>query len=163
MGGALYLAQRRGVLGLGWLIPRATMTFALGVLWLSYSRQMWLSALAMIVLGAGMMVQMASCNTLVQTIVDDDMRGRVMSLYVVSFMGMMPLGSLLAGWFADHLGVPRTLELSAAALVCGALVFLLRLPKLQEHVHPVYVEKGLVPEVAAGVQSASRASLGYRL
>ena len=163
MSGALYLAQRRGVLGLGRLIPRSLAVFSLGVLGLSLSHRMGTAVVAMVVLGAGMMVQMASCNTLVQTIVDDDKRGRVMSLYVVSFMGMMPLGSLLSGWLADHWGVPLTLQLSSAVLLLGGFAFHLRLPNLQQHVHPVYVEKGIVPEVASGVQSASRASLGYRL
>src|SRR6476646_4841335 len=120
--GALYLASRRSVLGLGRAMVIATTTFGLGLIAFSLSHLLWLSLLMLPFVGGGMMVEMASTNTILQTIVEDDMRGRVMAFYTMAFLGTAPLGSLLAGFVADHIGPMRTIMLGGAScIVAGAV------------------------------------------
>src|SRR4029079_4495316 len=107
--GALLLASRKSVLGLGRFIPRMAAVFGIGLIMFSFSRVIWLSLLLMVFTGLGFMVQMAVSNTILQTIVDEDKRGRVMSFYTMAFMGTAPFGSLLAGSVADRIGAPHTL------------------------------------------------------
>jgi MFS family permease len=154
--GALSLAARRTVLGLGRAIPAAAAAFGAGLMALSLSRSFWLSLLVMPVIGAGMMVQMASSNTILQTIVDEEKRGRVMSFYAMAFVGMAPFGSLAAGAAAQRFGTPLTLRVGGAVCVLGAIAFLTRLPTLRRAVRPIYVRLGIIPEIAAGLQSASQ-------
>ncbi|HOO77408.1 MAG TPA: MFS transporter [bacterium] len=153
--GALWLASRKSVLGLGRLIPRAAGLFGSSLVAFSFSRSFPLSLGLIFLAGLGMMVQMASGNTIIQTLVDDDKRGRVMSLYMMAFVGTAPFGSLAAGALADAVGAPATLALGGSACVLGALVFLRRLPALRRHVRPVYVRLGIIPEVASGIQASS--------
>jgi len=108
------------------------------------------------------MLQMASINTLLQTIVDDDKRGRVMSLYTMSFIGMAPFGSLIAGSAATHIGAPNTLRISGLLCIVAALVLLKKLPELRKHVHPIYVQKGIIPQVATGLSSAAQLTLNTK-
>ena len=119
------------------------------------STWLWVSLLVMPVIGLGLMVQMASTNTVLQTLVDDDKRGRVMSFYTMSFMGMVPLGSLLAGSLAQFIGAQLMVILGGTCCIVGSVVFLRRLPALRELIHPVYVRRGIIPEVADGLQSVS--------
>ncbi len=153
--GAIYLASRRSVLGLGRLIVVAAALFGLGLIAFSRSRSVGLSMAVLAVVGFGMMVQMASSNTILQTIVDEDKRGRVMSLYTMAFTGMMPLGSLLAGSIASRFGAPATIAVGGAACVAGAMVFARQLPRIREQVRPVYMRLGILPQATAGVQAAS--------
>jgi MFS family permease len=92
------------------------------------------------------MVQMASCNTVLQTIVEEDKRGRVMSLYTMAFMGMVPFGSLLAGSLASKIGAPGTIMISGIACILGSVLFARKLPLLRELVRPIYMKKGIVQE-----------------
>ncbi len=101
--------------------------------------------------GLGFMVQMAASNTLLQTLVDDDKRGRVMSFYTMAFMGTTPFGSLLAGTLASRIGAPNTLLLGGAGCVVAALWFASRLPGLRETVRPIYVQMGILPQAAEGI------------
>jgi MFS family permease len=156
--GAGYLASRRSVLGLGRTIVLAACLFGGGLILFSQSRWLWLSLALLVLSGFGMMVQMASSNTVIQTIVDDDKRGRVMSFYAMTFAGMAPFGSLLAGWTAQRIGAPWTLAVGGCCCIVGALVFASKLPALRRIVHPIYVNKGIIPEVAAGIGSASNLS-----
>jgi MFS family permease len=121
--GAVYLASRRSIIGLGKIIPITAGIFGMGLIGFSLSRILWLSLLLMFIAGFGIMVQVASSNTLLQTIVDDNMRGRVMSFFAVSFMGMAPFGSLLAGSLAGMMGVANTLMLGGICCVIGATVY----------------------------------------
>ena len=105
--------------------------------------------------GVGFMVQTASTNTVLQTVVSDDMRGRVMSFYSMAFMGMAPFGSLLAGALAARYGAPLTIFVGGIACVMGAALFARRLPELRRDVHPVYVERGIIPEIARGLGNAT--------
>jgi MFS family permease len=143
--GALYLARRATVLGLGRVIVAMAATFGAGLVVFSLSRVAWVSAACLVVVGFGMMVQMASSNTIIQTVVSDAMRGRVMSFYSMAFMGMAPFGGLLAGALAHHIGAPRTVLVSGVACILAAAWFATRLPSLREVMRPVYREIGLLP------------------
>lgn len=154
--GAIYLAARKSVLGLGTIITRATALFGLGLISFSFSRILWLSILCVSLAGFGMMVQMAACNTILQTIVEEDKRGRIMSFYAMAFMGTATLGSLFTGTIASLIGAPRTLLIGGVCCIIGSLVFLSKLPQIREKIHPIYAKKGIIPEVASGIQSAAR-------
>lgn len=157
--GALWLAARKSVLGLGRLIPIAAATFGLGLIGFSLSRTLWLSIVFMIVTGVGFMVQMAASNTLIQTIVDDEKRGRVMSFYVMAFLGTAPFGSLMAGTLSARIGAPQTLFIGGACCIAGALWFARSLPMLRQAVHPIYVRMGILPELASGLHTATELSV----
>ena len=153
--GAIYLASKRTVLGLGKIIPISAGMFGLGLIAFSLSRFFLLSLILMIVTGLGMMLQMASSNTIIQTIVDDDKRGRVMSIYAMAFMGTAPFGSFLAGSLATLLGAPNTLIIGGIFCVSGAIMFAKKLPELRKLIRPIYVRLGIIPEVAKGIQSST--------
>lgn len=157
--GALYLASRRTVLGLGRVIVLATVLFGLGLIGFSLSRVLWLSLLFMAVTGFGMMVQMAASNTILQTIVEEDKRGRVMSFYTMAFLGMAPFGSLFAGVLAREIGVTGTVLVGGLGCLGGALFFALQLSRLRTMVSPIYTRLGILPEVASGMQSAADLTL----
>src|SRR5262249_45257302 len=103
----------------------------------------------------GFMVQMAASNTVIQTMVREDMRGRVMSFYTMAFMGTAPFGSLLAGALAERMGAPRTIAVGGAACILGAALFATRLPELRRRARPIYAERGLIPQLVQGVGDAS--------
>jgi MFS family permease len=155
LAGAMFLAARKSVLGLGTLIPVTAAAFGAGLMAFSFSRVLWLSLALMVVTGCGFMVQMASSNTVLQTIVDEDKRGRVMSFYTMAFMGTAPFGSLLAGSVAERIGAPHTLLFGGAGCILGALWFALSLPALRRDVRPIYVRIGILPEMAAGIHTTS--------
>lgn len=157
--GALYLASRRTVLGLGRMIPISTTLFGFGLMAFSFSNVMLLSLTLMLITGFGQMILMATSNTLLQTLVDDDKRGRIMSLYTMAFMGMTPLGSLVAGSLASRIGAQWTVFLGGAVCILGAGAFARRLPALRKQMRPVYVSKGIIPEIALGLQSATETTM----
>ncbi len=152
---AVYLASRRSVLGLGRVIVAGAVLFGLGLVGFSQSRSLWLSMALMVVVGFGMMVQLASSNTILQTIADEDKRGRVMSFYGMAFLGMAPFGSLLAGVLAARFGAPATVLLSGVGCVAGGVLFAWYLPQLRKLVRPIYTRLGILPEVAGGMQAAA--------
>ena len=155
LGGAVYLASRRSVLGLGRIIPVAAALFGAGLIGFSFSRNVLLSLALMLLTGAGFMVQMASSNTIIQTIVREEMRGRVMAFYTMAFMGTAPFGSLLAGALAARVGAPRTLLVGGIACILGGLVFSRALPRLRAALVPIYVQQGILPEIATGLGDAA--------
>ena len=136
-------------------IPLMAGMFGVGLIAFSFSRTLWLSLLLMIATGLGFMVQMAASNTVIQTIVDEDKRGRVMSFYTMAFMGTAPFGSLLAGGVAAKIGAPQTLFFSGLGCILGALWFARTLPSLRKDVRPIYVRIGILPEMAEGIQHTS--------
>ncbi len=144
--GAFYLASKKSILGLGKLIPTAAALFGLGLITFSLSRFFLLSFVLLVFTGFGMMLQMASSNTILQTIVDDDKRGRVMSLYTMAFMGTAPFGSLMAGALADIIGAPNTILAGGIACVIGALLFARELPELKKLIRPVYIKMGIITQ-----------------
>jgi MFS family permease len=155
--GGLYMASRKNVLGLTRIIPAAAALFALGVIAFSFSNVLWLSLLAVVLSGFGMMLHMSSSNTLVQTVVDEDKRGRVMSLFVMAFIGMTPFGSLLVGSLASRFGVQITL--AACGLICLLFTgcYMLFLPEIRRTIRPVYIKMGILPEeINAAIQVTSQ-------
>jgi MFS family permease len=144
--GAIYLASRRSVLGLGRIIAVASGIFGIGLISFSLSRVLGLSLFLLLLTGFGMMVQMASSNTILQTMVDDDKRGRVMSLFAMAFMGMAPFGSLAAGSLAGSIGAPNTLIIGGASCLIASLMFAKKLPSIREMVRPIYIRKGILLE-----------------
>ena len=156
---ALSLAARRNVRGLIRMIPVAAGVFGLGLIGFGLSSTFWLSMAMVLVAGAGMMQGMAASNTIIQTLVDEDKRGRVMSYYTMAFMGMAPFGSLLAGTMAHAIpstplwifsktmlaGAQWTVIINGLVVVLGAAWFATRLPALRVVVRPIYQEMGIIP------------------
>jgi MFS family permease len=157
--GAFYLAARKTVLGLGKLIVVATVLFGTGLIVFSLSKVLWISMAFMLLAGFGMMVQLASCNTILQTMVDDDKRGRVMSIYAMAFMGMATFGSLLAGSLANRIGAGHTLLMGGVCCVAGAVLFARKLPTLRKMVRPLYVSKGIISEISKGLQTVAELNM----
>lgn len=153
--GALFLASRKSVLKLGRIVPASAILFGSALLGLSFSRLFPVSLVLMIFIGLGMMMQAAASNTILQTITDDDKRGRVMGFYSMSIMGTAPFGSLIAGGLAKLIGTPWTIFGGGFVTIIGALFFLRKLPELRTLVRPVYIRMGIIPEVAEGIQVAS--------
>lgn len=153
--GALFLAARKSVVGLAGMIARTAGLFGASMVLFAFCRFLPLSLLIIFLSGFGMMVHMAACNTILQTVVEEDKRGRVMGFYTMAFMGTAPFGSLLAGGLAQWLGAPLTLFFCGTCCVLGTLVFMKKLPLIREHIRPVYAKKGIIPEVAKGIQSAA--------
>ena len=173
---ALWLAARKSVRGLVRMIPISCAVFGLGLIGFGLSRVFLLSIAMMMVSGMGMMMGMAASNTVIQTIVSEDKRGRVMSYYTMAFMGMAPFGSLLAGtmangfgapvpgpsspmWWrvlagllANGIGAPWTVAMNGFVLLLGAAWFTTKLPKLRRHIRPIYQEMGIVPS-ESGIQN----------
>jgi MFS family permease len=145
LGGALYLASRRTVVGLGRVIATAACVFGVGLVMFGLSRSTLLSLLVLTVVGGGMMVTMASTNTILQTIVEERLRGRVMAFYTMAFLGTTPIGSLIAGMVADRIGPTNTIIVGGLACVAGGLWFAARLPHFRSYVRPIYIERGIIP------------------
>lgn len=160
--GALYLASRSTVRGLGIRIATAAAGFALTLVLFSLSPWLWLSSPLVVAAGFSMMVVTAGSNTIVQTLVDDDKRGRVMSLFATAFLGSAPVGNLLAGRSAEWVGAPATVAAGGVACAVVAAIFALKLPVLRALARPIYVQRGIIPEVAAGLQTAAAEIHGAR-
>jgi len=145
---SLWLTTLRNPAGLERMIPFAALTFALGLLGFALSTNFWLSMLLVMVAGAGMILGLAASNTVIQTIVPEQMRGRVMSYYTMAFIGMAPFGSLLAGSMAHKLGAPHTVLINGSIVLVAALIFFLRLGSIDRETRPIYERMGfLSPEV----------------
>lgn len=153
---ALMLATRRNVLGLNSQIRLAAGLFGAGLIGFGLSHVLWLSLLLMLVVGWGMMTGLAGSNTIIQTLVPEGMRGRVMGFYTMAFVGMAPFGSLLAGGLAHTLGAPHTVMLTGACCILGCVWFTTELPAVRRVLRPIYQEMGLLdsagkpPETARG-------------
>ncbi len=149
---ALSLAARKSVRGLIRMIPIAAAVFGLGLIGFGLSRTFWLSMIMVFIAGMGMMQGMAGSNTVIQTIVSEDKRGRVMSYYTMAFMGMAPFGSLLAGTMAHAIGAPWTVIINGAVVVLGGAWFMTQLPALRLVIRPIYREMGILP-TQEGIQT----------
>jgi len=145
--GAIYLTSRTSVLGLGRVIVIGAVALGVAMMALAASSHLILSIVALLVAGAALLVQAASSNTLLQTIVDEDKRGRVMSLFAMAFMGMAPFGSLLAGAAATEIGIRGTLAAAGSVCIVAGLVFALHLKTIRPLIRPIYIEKGILPAV----------------
>ncbi|MDP4187771.1 MAG: MFS transporter [Bacteroidota bacterium] len=148
--GAFYLASRKTVVGLSRKIPMALCLFSLSVIAISFSKNLYISLILMFLAGLGMITQMASTNTVIQTLVDDDKRGRVMSFYAMSFMGISPFGSLLAGSLSKLIGVQYTILIGGIACFIGFLIYEKNMPAIRLIIRSVYEKKGiLTPKIPA--------------
>ncbi|MCE5268067.1 MAG: MFS transporter [Planctomycetaceae bacterium] len=156
LGASLYLAARRSVLGLGSVIAWMSGAFGVGMVLLSLSHSVWLSAMALLGVGFAMIAHMAASNTILQTIVEEDKRGRLMSFYTLAFVGTSPLGSLLGGFLASRLGPLAAIQFCGIACIGGSLVFAYVLPSLRRSVRPIYIRIGVLKA------SAEQAGLAMR-
>jgi MFS family permease len=136
-------------------ISAAPAAFGVGLIVFAFSTTLWLSLPALALMGFAVMTQMASSNTILQTIVDEDKRGRVMSFYATAFLGFAPIGALSAGGLAELFGVPLTVAVGGVACILAGLIFASQLPRIREHLRPIYRRIGILPEVAQGIQEAS--------
>jgi MFS family permease len=143
--GAILLARRPNVRGLTrWMVYTGTIA-ALGIIGFSFSRNIALSCLCMAMTGMGLMGTSVCVNTIIQSIVDDARRGRVVSIYSTFFVGSAPLGHLAAGWLAEHIGAPRTFLACGLFCALATLLYALNLPRLRIHIRPLYAERGIIP------------------
>jgi MFS family permease len=157
---ALWLASRSSVLGLGRVVTWAGATFGLSLLGFSYSHSLWLSIPFLVLVGAGMMMQMAATNTLIQTLVEERMRGRVMSFYTMAFFGMTPFGSLLAGIAASRWSAAVAVRSGGVITLVAVLLFARRLPALREQARPVFERLGILQPLAAEAAGSPRPPAG---
>jgi MFS family permease len=153
LAGAVSLALRKTVLGLGRVIAVSSVIFGAGLIAFGFSRFEWLSMALMVVTGYGMMRQMAASNTIIQTVVPEDKRGRVMSYYTMAFVGMAPFGSLLAGALAHWVSAPLALVITGACCIVAAGWFMTQLPNIRLHIRPIYRELGILPPEVISVMA----------
>ncbi|MBF0510968.1 MAG: MFS transporter [Candidatus Omnitrophica bacterium] len=144
LAGAIYLANRRNVLGLSKVIAWTAAVFGLGVMMFSQTVVLVLALPILLFSGFGMMVQMASSNIILQMLVEEDKRGRVMSFYTMAFMGLSPFGSLFSGILASKIGAGLTLLLGGLVCVAAVVVYTSQLKTLRKYIRPVYIEKGII-------------------
>jgi MFS family permease len=152
---AITLALRKTIVGLGKMISLVAFTFGAALMALGISRTLWLSLPLMLITGFSMMQMMAASNTIMQTILEQDKRGRVMSFYSLSFMGILPFGSLISGALADRFGAPTTVIAGGALCIAVAIWFSIQLKHVRRIVRPIYIQLGIIPEVAEGLQAAA--------
>jgi MFS family permease len=152
---ALSLVVRRNVRGLLKTIPIGAVVFGAGLVAFSFSRSLWFSIPMMFVTGFGMMQGVTSSNTILQTLVDEKMRGRVMSYYTMAFVGMAPFGSLLAGALAHAIGAPRTVIISGVACILGSVWFWSRMTAIRNDMRPIYQRLGIVPRTEVAIEEAA--------
>ncbi|QLE57655.1 MFS transporter [Nostoc sp. TCL26-01] len=144
LSGGIYLATRRTILGIGKLIAIAPAILGVGLIAFSLSRFLPLSLFTMLFVGLGTILQIAASNTFLQTIVEEDKRGRLMSLYTMSFLGMIPVGNLLGGVLANRIGASNTLIIDGIACIIGSILFYRQLPGLKKFITPIYQQKGIL-------------------
>jgi MFS family permease len=142
---AASLARRPSVRGLAKWIPIALVLAGAGAIGFSFSRAVWLSALFMVLAGFGMFLASSTCNTIIQSVVDDDKRGRVMSYYTMFFIGSLPIGHLGAGWLAEQIGAPYTFLAGGIACALAGCAFAAALPSFRKGLRPLYVRRGIIP------------------
>jgi MFS family permease len=142
--GAIYLIGRKSIVGLGKLIAISPAIMGVGLIGFGLSRILWLSLIMMLFVGFGFIIQFAGGNTFLQTIVEDDKRGRVMSIYTMAFFGVTPFGNLVAGGMANYIGSPNTVILGGIICILGSIIFTRQLPALKNLVRPLYQKMGLI-------------------
>ncbi|HMG02185.1 MAG TPA: MFS transporter [Edaphobacter sp.] len=157
---AISLAMRKSVRGLTTMIQVSAFCFGSGLILFGLSRSLALSLLLMLITGFGMMQGLAASNTVIQTLVPEDKRGRVMSYYTMAFVGMTPFGSLLAGALAHRFGAPHTVILTGTACLLGALWFSTQLRSVRQVMKPIYIEMGILPGAAQAADAAERTLSG---
>ena len=155
LGSAIYLASRQTVVGLGRVISVAGVAYAIAVAAFAFAPSLWVAVPLLVCVGAAFMALFAASNTMLQSMVDDHLRGRLMSFFSMAVMGMAPFGAVTAGWVAAHASIRVALLGAAAAALAMTLVFAAQLPALRKQIRPVYVRKGILREAAEGVEQES--------
>lgn len=149
----VFLATRASVLGLGRIVSNGMFLFGFSLVGFSFARIFPLALVLIAIAGGAMILNMAACNTIIQTIVEENKRGRVMSMYVMAFMGSAPLGSLFSGYVANAYGAPVAIFIGGVCAIIGGMLFLRRLPDIRKIVQPIYREKGIFPVADRSVES----------
>lgn len=144
--GALFLARRGELRGLGKIIVAATLGFGLGLIVFTASNIFWVSLGILLGVGFCWMILIAACNTVLQALAADEMRGRVMSIFSMMLVGMAPFGSLMAGWLADRVGAPLVVAVGGLFCACAGLWFARHLPRLREAALPILIARGIIPD-----------------
>ena len=142
--GGIYLSSRQSVVGLGKIIAFSPAALGVALIIFSQSRLLWLSLLMMLIVGCASILQIASSNTILQTIVEEDKRGRLMSFYTMAFLGVLPFGNLASGALASRIGAPNTDMIGGVFCILGSLVFAKQLPSLRRLIRPIYHKIGLI-------------------
>ena len=142
---AVGLARRTSVRGLAWWLPIAGVAAGLGMIGFGFSRSVWLSCVLMTMAGFGMFMTGATCNTIIQTVVEEEKRSRVMSYYTMFFIGVAPIGHYVSGWVAEHIGAPMTFVVLGCITLAAGLAFWLQMPTFRAHLRVVYVHRGIIP------------------
>lgn len=142
--GAIYMITRKSIIGLDKIIAYAPVICGIGLIMFALSNVLWLSVMTIMLVGFGSILQIASSNIVIQTIIDDDKRGRVMSIFTMLFMGMTPFGSLLNGSLANYIGAPNTFMVNGMVCLFGAVLFARQLPTLKQLILPIYINKGII-------------------
>ncbi len=153
--GALFLASRKSIVGLGRLMVLMVALLGAATIGVACTNVLEVALVLVTLIGFAVIIAVAASNTILQTIVDEDKRGRATSLYMMAFMGTAPIGSLLAGGLADAIGTPWTVGISGVICLGGALVFAFRLRALRASVHPIYAREGLIPDIPSAIESAA--------
>ncbi|MFI5420437.1 MAG: MFS transporter, partial [Nitrososphaerales archaeon] len=150
---AYSLAVRSSVRGLIRMVPISSALFGAGLILFGLSRNLWISLVVLAICGFGMMQQMAASNTIIQTIVEEDKRGRVMSYSTVALVGMAPFGALLAGTLANEMGAARTVMISGGCCLAGAVWFWTQMKAVRKVTRPIYVNLGIArPKVDTAME-----------
>lgn len=142
---ALSLAVRKTVVGLTRMLQIASATLGIALILFGFSNVFWVAFILMVFVGFGLMQCASVSNTVIQSLVPEDKRARVMGYYTMAFFGSTPFGSLLAGFLANAVGVPRTVMFTGACCILGAIWFTFEHPKLNRIMHPIYLESGMIP------------------
>jgi MFS family permease len=166
--GAIMLASRRTVVGLGRMIGISSVVYAMAIAGFAISRNVWVSLAVVPFAGWGMITSFASTNTILQTLVDDDKRGRLMSFFSMAFIGMVPFGVLMVGALASRLsfgadpvvGASRTILIAAAVCMGAAVRYWMIMPELRRIIRPIYIQRGIMPQIAEGLKATDVAAQG---
>jgi MFS family permease len=146
LAGALFLARRVELRGLGRIIMVTTIGFGFGLVVFSASHLFWLSLVILLGVGFCWMVLIAACNTVLQALAEDEMRGRVMSVFSMMLVGMAPFGSLIGGWLADRIGAPLVVAIGGLFCAVAGALFAWQLPSLREAALPILIARGMIPD-----------------
>lgn len=142
---AISLALRKSVVGLTRMVQIASAMLGTALILFGFSHTLWLSIVLMVFVGFGLLQTASASNTIIQSLVNEDMRARVMSYYTMAFFGAAPFGSLLAGALAHRIGAPHTVMFTGACCIAGSIRFALELPKIRKAMRPIYQRMGLLP------------------
>ncbi|MGL4370231.1 MAG: MFS transporter, partial [Spirochaetota bacterium] len=147
LAGALYLASRKNVRGLISIAGTSSAAMSLCLISFYFIRSTVVSCCVLAGIGFSLVLMMGACNTVIQTIVEESMRGRVMALYTMAFMGLNPFGCLLMGWLSDKIGPQHSIMIGGVCCAAVSLYFISRRKEIRAHIRPVYIRLGIIPAV----------------